>query len=484
MLLLCALVFADPPKPSAGLYGGQFRTFGGNPLDTAWEAGGRVGVSLIPAFDLELELGYGRGDTQAGEKYELWSPRVGSVYHINPDQRVDVFLGVGFGDLAVRTLGQATNDLFMDAGPGLTIQLVGPLHLRADARWVGRFGSSTESQLEWNVGLDFRPELPPDIDGDGIKNKLDSCPEDPEDIDDFEDDDGCPDPDNDQDQVLDQSDECPNDKEDFDDFEDDDGCPDPDNDHDKIPDRRDKCPNQAEDYDQNNDEDGCPDNDNDGDGIADKKDGCPDDPEDMDGWEDDDGCPEADNDGDGIPDREDQCPDHPEDFDQFDDDDGCPDKDNDDDRIPDRDDRCPYDPETYNQVEDQDGCPDETPPEIKRFTGVIRGITFETGKAIIRPSSEPVLQEALAVFLQYPDLHMEIQGHTDDRGNDDANLLLSQARAESVMNWFIARGVDPGHLRAVGYGETQPIAENRSDAGRAENRRVEFRPFQPELPEP
>ncbi|HJZ87409.1 MAG TPA: OmpA family protein, partial [Polyangia bacterium] len=98
-----------------------------------------------------------------------------------------------------------------------------------------------------------------DRDGDGIKDDVDQCPDDPEDFDDFEDEDGCPDPDNDKDGIPDVDDLCPNEPEDKDGFEDADGCPDPDNDKDRIPDVDDKCPNEPETYNGFEDADGCPD---------------------------------------------------------------------------------------------------------------------------------------------------------------------------------------------------------------------------------
>ena len=450
-------------------------------------------MRMIPTFDLEVAVFRASGPAWCSaalcpfgpegpdSAWSLWSPRLTALYHFNPNQRFDFFLAVGAGAGILKVEEEeGRNQLLIEAGPGFTLQLVGPWHLRGDLRWLGSFDDAfVDNHAEWTLGFDFRPELPPDLDQDGYKNKKDGCPEDAEDFDDFEDEDGCSEPDNDRDGLRDERDECPDEKEDVDDWEDDDGCPETDNDRDRIPDRLDHCPNKAEDYDQTDDEDGCPDNDNDGDGITDRKDACPDEAEDLDSWEDDDGCPEEDNDGDGFPDGSDLCPDHPEDLDNFDDGDGCPDRDNDDDRVPDVVDACPLDPEVYNQIEDQDGCPDETPPEILRFTGVVRGITFETGKAVIRSSSESVLQEALDVFERYPDLSLEIQGHTDDRGEAEANLSLSQARAEAVVAWFVTRGIDPLRFVAVGYGESQPIADNRSEKGRSENRRVEVRPLQP-----
>ena len=132
--------------------------------------------------------------------------------------------------------------------------------------------------------------------------------------------------DSDGDDILDKDDACPDSPEDFDNFEDEDGCPDYDNDNDGIPDVQDQCPNEAEDFDGYMDTDGCPDLDNDNDGIFDENDECPNQPEDKDGYLDQDGCPDLDNDNDGIPDEEDSCPNQPEIFNGFEDSDGCPDQ--------------------------------------------------------------------------------------------------------------------------------------------------------------
>jgi outer membrane protein OmpA-like peptidoglycan-associated protein len=111
-----------------------------------------------------------------------------------------------------------------------------------------------------------------DIDGDGILDDVDQCPNEPEDFDGFQDEDGCPDPDNDGDGVLDVNDGCPNDAEDIDGFQDEDGCPDPDNDGDGILDVDDQCPNEPGTLENK----GCPDPDRDGDGVPDRVDNCPD----------------------------------------------------------------------------------------------------------------------------------------------------------------------------------------------------------------
>ena len=236
------------------------------------------------------------------------------------------------------------------------------------------------SPPEWTISTQlnfFIYLLKKDVDGDGIFDANDMCPQDPEDLDGFQDEDGCPEVDNDGDGINDLEDRCPNEVEDLDGFQDNDGCPEADNDNDGVLDNNDKCPgtddeyiDSREDADGFQDSDGCADNDNDNDSIPDAVDKCPNQPEDKDGIEDTDGCPEGDKDADkdGIFDQNDKCPNNPEDRDGFEDNDGCPDDDNDKDGIPDLTDKCPGDDkavfdslntkENYNGVEDTDGCPD------------------------------------------------------------------------------------------------------------------------------
>jgi outer membrane protein OmpA-like peptidoglycan-associated protein len=280
--------------------------------------------------------------------------------------------------------------------------------------------------------------------------------------------------DRDKDGIADDVDKCPDEAEDFDGFEDTDGCPDLDNDKDGIPDATDKCPNLAEDFDGFQDEDGCPDLDNDNDGIPDVRDKCPNEPEDFDGVQDDDGCPDIvqDSDKDGIPDDKDKCPLLMEDFDNFQDADGCPDPDNDLDGIPDSLDKCPNEPETYNGYMDEDGCPDTRPIEEKF---VLRGVNFETGSASITPDSYAVLDQVVKSLKAYPEVRVEVSGYTDNVGKDDYNLALSQRRADSVKMYLVNAGIGADRIVAKGYGKANPIASNATAAGRAENRRIEFR---------
>jgi large repetitive protein len=250
-----------------------------------------------------------------------------------------------------------------------------------------------------------------------------------------------------------------------------------DTDGDGIPDSQDLCPTEAEDKDGFDDEDGCPDPDNDQDGIPDKLDKCPNEPEDKDGFQDDDGCPEVDNDGDGIPDAQDKCPNDPEDKDGFQDDDGCPDLDNDGDGIPDALDKCPNEPETFNGVDDQDGCPDSG-GQITIAGGKIElpeNINFDTGSDNISGRSQALVDRIAEKIKANPGVkRIRIEGHTDDVGGAKKNQELSQARAESVRNYLIKKGVEPERLQAVGYGDTRPLDKRKTSDARAKNRRVEF----------
>jgi OmpA-OmpF porin, OOP family len=306
-------------------------------------------------------------------------------------------------------------------------------------------GKAANPDLRAFLGIVFEPNIG-DRDGDGIKDDVDQCPDDPEDFDDFEDEDGCPDPDNDRDGILDVDDQCPNEPEDKDGFEDEDGCP------------------EGNEFDR------------DGDGILDDDDECPDDPEDMDGFQDQDGCPDVDNDGDGILDVDDLCPNDPEDFDNWEDEDGCPDLDNDGDRILDVDDKCPNEPENYNGYEDDDGCPDRgrvvvTDTNIE----ILDKVYFEYNRATIKSESFPILDAVASTMQGNPDIaKIEIQGHTDERGNDDYNMRLSEARARSVLEYLVGKGVEASRLQSHGYGETQPLDPRSNEQAWAKNRRVEF----------
>jgi OOP family OmpA-OmpF porin len=220
------------------------------------------------------------------------------------------------------------------------------------------------------------------------------------------------------------------------------GCPkpvevEPDTDGDKIYGKEDNCPSEKEDGLPPAPKDGCPNNDPDGDGVLGADDKCPNEKGEIPG-----GCPIKDTDGDGFQDGVDQCVDKPE---------------------------------TRNGFQDTDGCPDEVPKEIQKFTGIIYGIQFAPGKAIIRKPSRRVLDRAVAVLKNYPDLRIEISGHTDNKGTREKNVALSLARADSVKAYLAGKGIDGGRIQTRGAGPDEPIAPNKTKRGRTQNRRIEFK---------
>ncbi len=364
---------------------------------------------------------------------------LGIAYAISP-QKFDV-VGEVFGAVPL----DAQNYMPLEAIIGAKLYLARNSFLSLGAGRGLMPSEGANPDFRAFIGIVFEPNIG-DRDGDGIKDDIDQCPDAAEDVDGFEDDDGCPDRDNDRDGIDDVDDKCPDTPEDRDGFEDEDGCPD------------------------------GTENDRDGDGILDADDQCPDVPEDPDGFEDEDGCPDLDNDKDGILDADDLCPDDPEDMDKFEDKDGCPDLDNDKDRILDQDDKCPLEPETYNGTADEDGCPDQgrvvvTETEIE----ILDMVYFEYNKAVIKKESYDIL-DALAKTLEgNPAIQLvEIQGHTDERGNDAYNLELSDRRAKSVLKYLVDKGIAEKRLTAQGYGETQPLINERNERAYQKNRRVAF----------
>ncbi|MGO3182797.1 MAG: OmpA family protein [Aequorivita sp.] len=254
-----------------------------------------------------------------------------------------------------------------------------------------------------------------DTDGDGIYDKDDECPETPG-LAEFN---GCPDTDGDG--IPDHLDECPN-TPGLAEFN---GCPDTDGDG--IPDHLDECPTVAGLAEYN----GCPDTD--GDGVPDNLDKCPNEA----GPAENDGCPWPDRDGDGVPDHEDQCPD------------------------------------VAGTVANK-GCPEVSVEIIKQLNDYSKTVLFDLNKSTIRKDSYGALQNIADIMKEYPNASFHIGGHTDSSGRDSYNMKLSKERAASVKDYLETIGMDGERLTSEGYGEEQPIATNKTAAGRQENRRVEI----------
>lgn len=285
----------------------------------------------------------------------------------------------------------------------------------------------------------------PDQDGDGIEDLEDICPEQAG-VYELS---GCPDSDGDK--VADRFDLCP----DVAGTEATEGCPDLDGDG--FRDDLDECPAQA----GTKLLLGCPDCD--GDGIPNEKDYCPTVP----GKFEFDGCPYADRDHDGVPDEEDRCPDIP----GLPGLDGC--FDTDEDGIADIDDKCPQ----LAGVRSNAGCPPLPEKARSLLEFATRNIKFETGSAKLKAESLKTLEEIAEVMQEYDYYHLSISGHTDSRGKDELNLKLSKERANACFDYLVEKGVDPARMVHEGYGETKPIGDNRTAAGRQLNRRVAFELF-------
>ena len=257
--------------------------------------------------------------------------------------------------------------------------------------------------------------------------------------------------DTDGDGIYDQDDACPEEAglEIFN------GCPDSDNDG--IQDSKDDCPNTAGLAEFN----GCPDAD--GDGVMDKDDKCPA----VAGLKNLMGCPDAD--GDGVADADDKCPNESGPVANN----GCPWPDTDGDGILDKDDKCPSEAGTAAN----DGCPEVKPTVevMETLNSYSRSILFDSGKATFKEQTNQVLQAMVAIFKEYPQADFSIEGHTDSQGAAKMNQALSDRRANAVRDYLIANGISAARLTASGFGEDNPIANNKTRAGRKENRRVEVK---------
>jgi OOP family OmpA-OmpF porin len=216
---------------------------------------------------------------------------------------------------------------------------------------------------------------------------------------------------------------------------------------------------------------GCP-IDSDGDGVCDGLDKCADTPHGA--TVDKDGCP-VDSDQDAVFDGIDKCPDTPRGCTV--DATGCP-KDSDGDGVCDGLDKCPDTPSGAKV--DKDGCPIEIMEKETELldTGMIRlnNVNFETGKAVLLPEDFPTLDVVGQVLTRWPDLRIEIGGHTDSRGGVAYNQKLSEARASSVLTYLVQKfpNLKAEQFTAKGYGKSRPLAPNTTALGMAKNRRVEF----------
>lgn len=324
-------------------------------------------------------------------------------------------LGGGYSFLGDNSYGT------INTGAGLTLWFTENIGLELTTKYkksYGERGTSTAvdspSFFQHSAGLVFKFGGT-DTDKDGIYDKEDACPQ----VAGLKQFNGCPDTDGDG--IIDGSDACPevaglaalN------------GCPDADGDG--ITDANDACPQVAGLASLK----GCPDADKDG--VADKDDKCPT----VAGPKENAGCPWADTDKDGVADKDDECP------------------------------------EVAGPASNK-GCPEVTAAVLESVKVEAKSIYFNSGKATFKSEDVPVKIESISSLLkQYPNAKFSIEGHTDSDGSDAFNQKLSQERADVVRNALIERGLKPANLTAVGYGESKPVATNKTAAGKAKNRRTE-----------
>ena len=203
---------------------------------------------------------------------------------------------------------------------------------------------------------------------------------------------------------------------------------------------------------------GCPDSDMDG--VADKDDECPE----VAGLPQFNGCPDTD--GDGIPDKIDECPDVAG-LPQFN---GCPDTDGD--GIPDHLDSCPKTPATEGS---EDGCPELTEEQKQVIEEAFGNLEFETGKAKIKEASFAFLMKLAMLLKENPTWQVDLAGHTDNVGTEEANIELSNNRVQAVVAFLITLEVPQDRMIVSHFGESKPIDSNDTEEGRARNRRVEMK---------
>lgn len=387
-------------------------------------------------------------------------------------------------DLRLGSKTQQDPVLVLGAGVALDLSRSWTMGLELGARTAGSdyldgvslSGNPNKPDWYWFAGLNIALRLgKKDTDGDGIADKVDKCPETPG----FGRTNGCPDADHDG--IADNDDACPH-KYGVITLG---GCPVKDVDNDSIPDVDDQCPtipglaqfHGCPDTDGDGIEDrqdscatvaglpefhGCPDTD--GDGIEDKLDACPTEKGPLEYYY---GCPVRDTDGDGVEDKLDACllvPGKAE----FK---GCPDTDND--GVEDALDICP----TVPGLKENRGCPVVEKKDRDKLKLAVKAVKFQSGKAILKPESNKILNDIAVILVKYPYYGLRMDGHTDSAGNDTTNHILSEKRAEACLDYLIKKGIDKSRLKSAGYGETRPVADNKTAAGRTKNRRVEFNLF-------
>jgi outer membrane protein OmpA-like peptidoglycan-associated protein len=453
-------------KVEFGLLGAYTRFDRHYGLKSQLGGGGRLGYFLTDHLSIEVDGRLTQPSPAGGQAWMLFQGSASLVLNAGSDRQLAYVLG-GYSYVDFR---RAAPHHFLDhalhGALGHRLFLGSNAALRAEVRGLyapsTRFdtGGTWAGHLQASLGVSFlmggRP--PRDTDGDGVWDRLDTCARTPAGA--VVDPAGCP-QDSDRDGVFNGLDACADTPADAQVGRT--GCP-TDADADAVPDGVDQC--AATPPGATVDARGCT-TDADLDGVPDGQDRCANTERGTAVTVE--GCP-ADEDRDGVANPADRCPATPAGTEV--DASGCTvSRDVDGDGVLDAQDRCPGTAAGANV--DGSGCPVLFTPE--RPALVLRGVTFESGSANLRPESYQVLDVVANSLTGNPDARVEIAGHTDNTGSAAINLRLSQERAQAVLNYLASRGVNRFHMSARGYGATQPIAPNATPAGRAQNRRVELR---------
>ena len=403
-------------------------------------------------------LGYNSGVTGYKSDFSAASANlrlnlIGQEYWVRPY----VFAGVGviLFDRQLNFHKEKIDSALPTAGGGINIRLSPVMSLQLQETFMftnndsrdGVVSGKKDDYLTHIAGLTFNFGSKKDADNDGVSDSRDACPDTPANV--AVDKKGCP-LDKDGDGVADYLDTCP------------DvagtvmlsGCPDKDNDG--VRDMDDRCPDVKGTIALK----GCPDAD--GDGVADIDDKCP---NSMAGSKvDAKGCP-MDDDKVGVMNDVDRCPTAfgPASLN------GCPDADGD--GVADIDDRCP----NAKGTAENKGCPEIAKKDVVRITYIGSKIFFENNSDKLKVASLVLLDELAAILNKYDGANLTIDGHTDSNGSDEFNMVLSQKRTNSVRTYLIGKGISDSHLIATGFGESKPIADNKTSLGRSKNRRVELK---------
>jgi outer membrane protein OmpA-like peptidoglycan-associated protein len=450
LLALCAVpahaqITGRPVEVSGGA--GLFSPDARARLTDGLASYGALGWRLQPWITLEGHASFGpsrddRFPEDQDVRRNFFFTGLDGRWNLRPaDQRIVPFVLTGAGYGVSHQEGAGPEKLERGAASLGLGTLVNLFHHRAYLRLqvrdvMFRERDATESSNHWMATAGLQVNLfgkVKDVDLDGVRDWLDTCPETP---------------------IGAKVDAT--------------GCP-LDGDGDKVFDGLDKCPDTPRGC--TVDKTGCP-TDADGDGVCDGVDACADTPKGA--RVDAKGCP-LDGDGDKVFDGIDECANTQAGCEV--DAKGCP-VDGDGDGICDGLDQCPNTPEGLKV--DANGCPIEVSERETQLldTGMIRiqDINFDTGKASIKAESFPILDEVGAILQQYPQLQIEIGGHTDDRGKKAMNMALSQLRADSVLAYIRDQFPLVGSsITTRGYGPDVPVAPNTTALGRAKNRRVEFK---------